>query len=123
MPTVPPPVFFNTTSEWPRQPDERCRPAWTNRPPPSGEDGYVYPAGTASSVRWRVTPKTWYRHRFCYISPPYLLHIEKRYPSVSVVYQQYRLCISNVVSPQGIVKYIHMVSSSYQEMQASLLIH
>ena len=24
-------------------------------PPPSGEDGYVYPTGTASSVSWRVT--------------------------------------------------------------------
>ena len=34
---------------------ERCRPVWTNRPPPSGEDGHVYPAGTASSVSWRMT--------------------------------------------------------------------
>ena len=50
-----PRVFFNTSSEWPRRPDERCRPARTNRPPPSGEDGYVYPTGTASSVSWRVT--------------------------------------------------------------------
>ena len=48
-------VFFNTTSGCLRRPDERCRPVWTNRPPPSGEDGHVYPAGTASSVSWRIT--------------------------------------------------------------------
>ena len=48
-------VFFNTTSGCLRLPDERCRPVWTNRPPPSGEDGHVYPAGTASSVSWRMT--------------------------------------------------------------------
>ena len=47
-------VFFNTSSGCPRLPDERCRPIWTNRPPPAGEDGYVYPVGTASSVSWRV---------------------------------------------------------------------
>ena len=48
-------VFFNTTPGCRvRQPDERCRPIWTNRPPPSGEDRCVYPVGTASSVSWRV---------------------------------------------------------------------
>ena len=39
-------VFFNTTPGCrDRHPDERCRPVWTNRPPPSGEDRCVYPAG------------------------------------------------------------------------------
>ena len=49
-------VFFNTTPECRdvRLPDERCRPVWTNRPPPSGEDWCVYPAGTVSSASWRV---------------------------------------------------------------------
>ena len=61
-----PRVFFNTSSEWPRRPDERCRPARTNRPPPSGEDGYVYPTGTASSVSWRVT----HTHRVLFTQEP-----------------------------------------------------
>ena len=50
-------VFFNTTPGCrDHHPDERCRPVWTNRPPPSGEDWCVYPAGTVSSVScsWRV---------------------------------------------------------------------
>ena len=43
-------VFFNTTPGCRgRLPDERCRPVWTNRPPPSGEDRCLYPAGTVSS--------------------------------------------------------------------------
>ena len=54
-PAYPVRVFFNTTPGCRvRQPDERCRPIWTNRPPPSGEDRCVYPVGTASSVSWRV---------------------------------------------------------------------
>ena len=40
-------VFFNTPPGCRvRLPDERCRPIWTNRPPPSGEDRCVYPAGS-----------------------------------------------------------------------------
>jgi hypothetical protein len=53
-------VFFNTPPGCRvRLPDERCRPIWTNRPPPSGEDRCVYPVGTVSSVSWRVahTPR------------------------------------------------------------------
>ena len=106
-------VFFNTTPGCRvRQPDERCRPVWTNRPPPSGEDRCVCPGTVSGSelARGTHTQPLVLKEVLGVRRPKEVLsridlaswhHLSVSQPISSSIYTIDHQCYSKVVLPMG----------------------